>query len=248
MHDSFEELVFDEACSYCTHADDAALDAPPPRRAAVLPPIRFAPPPVETLSIEEEPPPLPHLPSAPSRPESPADVPPAPDDATDPPPQRRRFSTLDRPDIARVLTLTQLRQLERAEAEDEDEGCGGSSLLAAGGVSKWLRARGKFHRGMLSVGVARMYEECFRMLDVDNSGTLDAAEIAHAMAALGFKASRRDVQRLVDRMDRDNSGTIDLDEVGGGGGGDLSPQFFLIIVEAADGLFYTGNPPPSLRF
>lgn len=56
------------------------------------------------------------------------------------------------------------------------------------------------------------YREEFSRIDADNSGRVDAAELADAAAALGNKLSNTQVKALVAQADLDDDGKISFDE------------------------------------
>lgn len=55
-------------------------------------------------------------------------------------------------------------------------------------------------------------ERAFRTFDTDGSGSVDAFELKLAMRALGMKASEEEISYIMDEVDVDRSGEIDLDE------------------------------------
>jgi hypothetical protein len=55
----------------------------------------------------------------------------------------------------------------------------------------------------------RMY---FEYLDKDKGGSISAEELEEPLVALGFAESREDVQTLINAIDRNGNGEIELDE------------------------------------
>jgi Ca2+-binding EF-hand superfamily protein len=43
------------------------------------------------------------------------------------------------------------------------------------------------------------------------TGTIDANELYHAMAALGFEPKKEEVAQMISRIDKDRSGSIDFE-------------------------------------
>ena len=56
----------------------------------------------------------------------------------------------------------------------------------------------------------KVLEEVFKVLDSDNSGQLDADEVAEALKILDFKTV--DAKTAMKDMDEDGSGEVDFDE------------------------------------
>jgi Ca2+-binding EF-hand superfamily protein len=54
--------------------------------------------------------------------------------------------------------------------------------------------------------------QAFNLFDQDGSGMIDVHELKEAMKALGFEVSNDDVKAMMKEIDKDNSGTIELDE------------------------------------
>jgi len=55
-------------------------------------------------------------------------------------------------------------------------------------------------------------ERAFKTFDTDGSGSVDAFELKLAMRALGIKMSEEEIELIMDEVDVDKSGEIDLDE------------------------------------
>ncbi|CAD8178376.1 unnamed protein product [Paramecium pentaurelia] len=55
-------------------------------------------------------------------------------------------------------------------------------------------------------------QQAFTLFDTDKSGSIDESELRNAMKALGFNASKEEVQKMVEQIDRDGSGTIEFQE------------------------------------
>ncbi|EFN54297.1 hypothetical protein CHLNCDRAFT_14319, partial [Chlorella variabilis] len=47
---------------------------------------------------------------------------------------------------------------------------------------------------------------CFRMMDADGSGAIDAEELGAAFKLLGLSVSRKEVEAMLAEVDRDGSG------------------------------------------
>lgn len=52
----------------------------------------------------------------------------------------------------------------------------------------------------------------FRTVDTDQSGTIDAIELGNALNTLGLKLSRQELRAIMQRLDSDGNGSIDLPE------------------------------------
>lgn len=52
----------------------------------------------------------------------------------------------------------------------------------------------------------------FSLFDKDKSGTMDVGELREALKVLGIFTNMQEVKDLMDKADRDGSGTIELDE------------------------------------
>ena len=55
-------------------------------------------------------------------------------------------------------------------------------------------------------------EQCFIMFDQDRSGYLDVIELKDAMKALGVFLKKNEIRNYMTKIDKDGSGTIELDE------------------------------------
>lgn len=55
-------------------------------------------------------------------------------------------------------------------------------------------------------------KEAFNLFDTDGSGSIDARELKAAMRALGFQVKKAEIRKMIADVDKDESGTIDLDE------------------------------------
>jgi len=55
-------------------------------------------------------------------------------------------------------------------------------------------------------------KEAFELFDTDGSGSIDAKELKVAMKQLGFDTSVEEIDRMIASVDKDKSGTIDLEE------------------------------------
>ena len=50
------------------------------------------------------------------------------------------------------------------------------------------------------------------LLTVESAGMIDAEEMGLAMQALGFEASKSEIEKMVREMDKDGDSTVDLEE------------------------------------
>lgn len=55
-------------------------------------------------------------------------------------------------------------------------------------------------------------DDCFELLDADDSGTLDPDELLKAFQMLGVSASKAHVVRLMEQIDADGNGELDQQE------------------------------------
>jgi len=56
------------------------------------------------------------------------------------------------------------------------------------------------------------YREVFALFDQDNSGTISSAELAQVMHSFGQSATKSEIDYIMEKVDRDRSGTIDFEE------------------------------------
>merc|ERR1712124_193325 len=57
-----------------------------------------------------------------------------------------------------------------------------------------------------------MGKEAFDLFDTDGSGSIDAKELKVAMRALGFEPKKEEIQKMIQDVDDDGSGTIEFPE------------------------------------
>ena len=55
-------------------------------------------------------------------------------------------------------------------------------------------------------------KEAFDLFDTDHSGTIDTDELKQALGNLGIDAKNQTLQNMMNEIDKNQSGTIDLDE------------------------------------
>ncbi|PRW60018.1 EF hand [Chlorella sorokiniana] len=84
--------------------------------------------------------------------------------------------------------------------------------LLACAVSKWLRAHGKTVRPKLTEEQKANLKTCFKYMDADGSGAIDAEELDAAFKLLGLSVSRREVEAMLAEVDRDGSGEVEYAE------------------------------------
>merc|ERR1711906_25628 len=56
------------------------------------------------------------------------------------------------------------------------------------------------------------FKEAFELFDTDKSGSIDAAELAFAMRALGFEPTGQEVADMLAKTDEDGNGTVQFQE------------------------------------
>lgn len=57
-----------------------------------------------------------------------------------------------------------------------------------------------------------LYENIFRMIDKDGGGDLDADELKRALASMGEKLTDADVRDIINEIDDNGDGTVDMGE------------------------------------
>lgn len=55
-------------------------------------------------------------------------------------------------------------------------------------------------------------KEAFHLFDTDGSGSIDVRELKAAMRALGFQVKKVEIRQMIADIDKDESGTINMDE------------------------------------
>lgn len=84
-------------------------------------------------------------------------------------------------------------------------------------------------------------EECneiikvFTLFDKDNSGNIDASELKDAMRALGIYVTKESLKRLMEKADKDGSGSIE------------KPEFLSLMAELIDKRDPKGNVEKAFR-
>jgi len=64
----------------------------------------------------------------------------------------------------------------------------------------------------LSDSCVAMYREVFKMFDMDGSGTIEEEELGIGLRLIGKRPEEAELQELIRRVDKDNSGEIDFSE------------------------------------
>lgn len=67
-------------------------------------------------------------------------------------------------------------------------------------------------RAQIPKSLEAMYDAWFGSIDIDKGGTIDAQELASAIASSGLPSERKTVAAFISLMDVDNSGEVDLEE------------------------------------
>ena len=73
-------------------------------------------------------------------------------------------------------------------------------------------AQGTTRLRVISDKVRAELSECFQMMDVDSSGSIDADELLAAMALIGLKSSKAELLELINSVDVNRSGSMELPE------------------------------------
>ncbi|KAK7790515.1 hypothetical protein R5R35_005261 [Gryllus longicercus] len=55
-------------------------------------------------------------------------------------------------------------------------------------------------------------KDAFELLDCDETGSIETKELRYAMLALGFEPSKEELVRIIAEVDKDHTGTVNLDE------------------------------------
>merc|ERR1712070_181679 len=58
----------------------------------------------------------------------------------------------------------------------------------------------------------RQFKEAFELFDTDQSGTIDAGELKFCMQALGFDPSPHEIKEMLEKIDQDGNGNVELEE------------------------------------
>ncbi|TPX60893.1 hypothetical protein PhCBS80983_g01435 [Powellomyces hirtus] len=56
------------------------------------------------------------------------------------------------------------------------------------------------------------YKEAFNLFDRDKSGAIDLDELGAVMSSLGFQPSAAELMAMIDKVDADQTGTVEFDE------------------------------------
>ncbi|KAL4429344.1 hypothetical protein ABPG77_005118 [Micractinium sp. CCAP 211/92] len=79
-------------------------------------------------------------------------------------------------------------------------------------IGKWLKAHGKTVKPKLSESQKADARMCFKLMDADGSGAIDAEELGAAFRLLGINMSQREVEGMLAEVDRDGSGEVEYPE------------------------------------
>ncbi|KAL4458660.1 hypothetical protein ABPG75_013525 [Micractinium tetrahymenae] len=79
-------------------------------------------------------------------------------------------------------------------------------------IGKWLKAHGKTVKPKLSESQKADARMCFKLMDADGSGAIDAEELGAAFRLLGINMSQREVEGMLAEVDRDGSGEVEYAE------------------------------------
>uniref|UniRef100_A0A1D2A1G0 EF-hand domain-containing protein n=1 Tax=Auxenochlorella protothecoides TaxID=3075 RepID=A0A1D2A1G0_AUXPR len=88
--------------------------------------------------------------------------------------------------------------------------------LLSPSIRKWLRVHGRTVRPRMTAQQLADMEMCFNMMDSDASGAIDASELSdafgHARQLLGIRIGPTGIAALLDKVDKDGTGEIELGE------------------------------------
>ena len=134
----------------------------------------------------------------------------APPPRWDPPPRDMPRSTAE-PNVG--------ADSDSEESDDECDGEGGANRRGSDrdGSDSDDDSDGSDSRGALDAHGAssefvRELVEAFRYVDTDNGGDIDEKELKFAARALGFEPDPRELKAMLDAIDEDGGGTVDLGE------------------------------------
>merc|ERR1712100_158101 len=80
---------------------------------------------------------------------------------------------------------------------------------------RWLamgNSQPKYHKSGLTHEQVEEFRESFDIFDTDGSGEIDAPELRELLRAFGQNATDEEVQKMIDEVDIDKTGTITFDE------------------------------------
>lgn len=86
------------------------------------------------------------------------------------------------------------------------------ATIAEKDLRKWLCQRGKSNILDFSDSEIRKLKECFNNLDGDGSGSIGTEELNDPLIGLGIAESTREIQQMIEAVDKDGTGEIEFEE------------------------------------
>ena len=77
---------------------------------------------------------------------------------------------------------------------------------------KWLCSRGKVRYLDFLDSEIQKLKECFGSLDENGGGSIGVEELENPLIGLGFAENKKEIQDMIDLVDKDKSGQIEFDE------------------------------------
>ena len=104
------------------------------------------------------------------------------------------------------------RVLDRGADGSDDPEKPPAPVLSAAERRRLRQRPGRGKRRVLNDKMRDELTQCFEMMDVDGSGSIDADELLAAMALIGLKAPREELLELINSVDTNRTGSLELAE------------------------------------
>lgn len=76
-------------------------------------------------------------------------------------------------------------------------------------IERWLRIHGRPPPPNISDQQRKELEQCFKLIDTDRGGTVDAAELGSALTLLGINASKQEIAAMLEKAGADEASELD---------------------------------------
>ncbi|ELT99615.1 hypothetical protein CAPTEDRAFT_148693 [Capitella teleta] len=106
---------------------------------------------------------------------------------------------------------TQLQRVFDRADENKDKKLSYEEYMIAMGLQPRIRPK-KQQAEEANPMQIRILKEIFEAFDQDKNGVIDREELAQVFAELGKTYSEKQVQRMIDLVDKDGTGTLDYEE------------------------------------